>query len=263
MKPSFTEKFMSIQLLLVTLFVSISMNGFASELSQEPAEAFSVDALARSAYTDHVVAFDEVFSLLPVKSMVEFGLGRSTKFFLDRCPMVASLELTTYCTASLSFSWYKQCVDAFIDATDHWRPSLRFCSPLMNLLTGDGKGGVPSKEQEALFIKEISSICAQGLLLAGEECSLAFVDSGTAGRVDIVNALFERKVPIVVAHDTRSPFYHWERLQVPKHYMAIEFPVRERITFWFDTERFDQTVFDELHKAKERVGEKIRTIYGG
>jgi hypothetical protein len=249
-------------LYLFYLLLLTTTSVYSSTDFDEPLESLTLESFSQSAYTDHVLAFNEVFQIIPPKSFLEFGLGRSTKFFLDKCPIVASLELTSLCTASLSFPWYKQCTDKFINSYDNWRPSLRFCSPLMNTLTRDGKGGVPSPDVEAEFLKEINSITKQGLTLIGNDCSIAFVDSGTAGRVDIVNALLAHKIPIVAAHDTKSFFYHWERIHLPKEYVAFVFPAREGITFWIDSTRFDKETLDRVEKAKVGLQQKLERLNG-
>ncbi len=240
-------------------FLLILPLGLLADLITEPVEQMTVEAFSTSAWTDHTLAFEEVFKVIKVDSMLEFGLGKSTKIFLDNVPSVASLELASECTLNRSLSWYQECIKKFMPVYPHWRTSLRMCSADVGVLTANAFQGKPLPGSlSPAYFKEIADACAQGLALLNGTCTLAFVDSGEYGRADIVNELFSKKIPIVAAHDTiatdwERQFYGYERLDPPKGYVAITFPVRKHITFWIRQDLYGDETIGKIKLAAERM----------
>jgi hypothetical protein len=236
--------------ILVSLILPLCV--FGEDFMNEPLEQMTVQQLSASAWTDHVLAFEEVFKVIKVDSMLEFGLGRSTKIFLDRVPSVASLELASDFTLNRSMSWYQQCVKKFMPVYPNWKPSFRLCTAEVGALSKKALQSSPLLDPLTLaYFKEIADACTQGLSLLNGECTLAFVDSGEYGRGDLVNELFSRKVPIVAAHDTietgiGGQYYGYDRVNPPKEYVAITFPARRLITFWIRQDVYGDEIINKL-----------------
>jgi hypothetical protein len=236
-----------------------SASTFADDFASEPVEAITMGKLSESGWTDHVLAFDEVFKVIEVRSMVEFGIGRSTKYFLDKVPEVVSLEIGSTHALQQSLHWYQQCVKKFLPVYPHWRPTFRFCSEELDVATANAwqKGIFPDSLSPS-YLQEIADTCAQVLGLADGECMLGFVDSGPYGRVDLVNELLSRKIPIVAAHDTGATgwerqFYAYDRLKIPEQYVEVTFPVRAKITFWLNKDRFSEQDIMRIRQSISKI----------
>jgi hypothetical protein len=235
----------------------------SDEFVTEPLDSMTIEEMSKSGWTDHVLAFNEVFKVIEVKSLLEFGVGRSTKYFLDNVPKVVSLEIASTHALQQSLHWYQMCVKKFMPAYQNWRPTFRFCSEDVDVATVNAWKGMLPESLSSSYMQEIADTCTQGLVLLEEPCMLAFIDSGPYGRVDLVNEILSRKVPIVAAHDTGASgweyqYYAYDRLKVPEEYMTITFPVRAKITFWIRKDILNEQQIDCLEKARERVALQLQ-----
>lgn len=244
---------------LVLSMVSVCLMA-SDDFATEPLESITFEELSKSDYTDHVIAFDKVFSVVQVDSFLEFGLGRATKYFLDKAPLVVSLEMASTYALQQSLQWYKICVKKFMPFYTNWRPTFRFCSEEMDRATTDAAiRNVFPESLSPSYEEEIADICTQGLSFCGGKCTVAFIDSGPYGRVDLVNEMLSRNTPIVAAHDTVAEgwaryFYGYkERLKVPENYVAITFRVRAGVTFWINKDVISQDVIAYLQQEASQM----------
>jgi hypothetical protein len=224
---------------------------------EEDIDSYNLETLSTNSWTEHVAVFEKIFKLITVDSFLEFGVGRSTKYFLDNCPNVASLELTCeYAPAKkLIDPWYRACVEKFVPRFPRWKHHMRNCRWIVDSTTYYYWEKDPTTlsfnplQVSTKYLLEVRDICADGLKLLGKPCSLAFVDSGLSGRVDIVNELLRRRIPIVVAHDTNNEtdqFCGYQRLEHPPQYTFIHCRTICGVSIWLRTDCISPDVIAKL-----------------
>jgi hypothetical protein len=202
----------------------------------------------RSGYTDHIRHFHELFKHFKIKNFLEFGLGFSTKFFLDHCQKVISIE---FVTEGYGPDWMKACLRGYTELS-HWVPIAYFSS-----FPGDtswapykflGSEQVhkaasyqcSSHKNYALlndaYLDELDTMLIN--LIKCHQIQCAFVDASIYLRGDLVSLLFH-KVPIIVAHDTRcrqlnmeGDVYGYSRIITPSDYEEIAIAEGQGTTFW-------------------------------
>lgn len=199
-------------------------------------------------YTDHISIFKEIFQSVKINNLVEFGLGFSTKYFLDSCKKVVSVE---FITNGFSPDWARNCLSLFQNIPN-WVPIIYF-------------SGYQQDTQWAPYrycgSDEVYKACVYQTVTHGNyalfdptylsdltnfiqyltDCypiDLGFVDSGLYLRGDLVQLLFN-KTPIIVAHDTavRSitrelDVYGYSRIVTPDTYEEIFIPLGKGTTVW-------------------------------
>lgn len=67
------------------------------------------ETLANNNWTDHVRAFRCLFAVTHINHFVEFGMGVGTKYFLDHCDHVTSVEISIPSRSSRIDPWYEIC----------------------------------------------------------------------------------------------------------------------------------------------------------
>lgn len=172
-------------------------------------------------YSDHISHFQKLFVNHPPMNFLEFGLGYSTKYFLDQCQHVTSVEFTADGT-----EWIDKCQDLYRNYSN-WTP--------ITYVSKDIDQFIENQTHDQAF-------------------DIAFIDGGTAIRGRLVQLLFD-KVPIIAAHDTywrawsilrQIPFeippflldhpqcdiYHYLKIAPPSHYKEIYIPTGRGTTFW-------------------------------
>jgi hypothetical protein len=215
----------------------------------------------RTGYTDHVQHFRELFKQFKVKNFLEFGLGFSTKYFLDHCQKVISVE---FITEGYGPDWMKTCLHAYAEFP-HWIPIAYFSS-----FSGDyswapykyfgseqvhkaGSYQCSFHKNYALlddaYLNELDTMFIN--LIKCHQIDCAFVDAGIYLRGDLVSLLFH-KVPIIVAHDTmcrqlnmKEDVYGYSRIMTPMDYEEIAIAYGQGTTIWIQK----QATFEELIQA--------------
>src|SRR5690348_11515047 len=118
-----------IRILMLFLICLIS-NAFAKDAlhSIDDVDDITYDWLVllgkETGYTDHIQHFKEIFSKFKVNTLLEFGLGFSTKYFLESCNRVISVEFVTH---ELDTDWIKKCLVLYEDYYN-WIPITYFTS---------------------------------------------------------------------------------------------------------------------------------------
>lgn len=156
------------------------------------------EELAADPYTDHLRSFRELFQLEKIDSFLEFGLGKSTQYFLENCKKVVSVELTVENKLKQIEPWYKKSLELFKNYRN-WSPSIHYLSPAFDLAEKRACLSLDPAIFDASYLTEIDQLCNG--IFQNQSFDLAFVDPGIHIRGDLVNALFD-KVDIIVAHDT-------------------------------------------------------------
>ena len=156
------------------------------------------DSLVKSDYSDHVQSFNQLMGRVKIHSLLEFGLGHGTKFFLDHADTVTSVELLL---PHQTEEWYNKYLQLYQDY-DNWEPLLyRGSSALQK---ADAISGGELKDPsltDGTYLLELKKLCND--LFSKKSYEVAFIDPGIHIRGDLVNELFDR-VDIIVAHNTNS-----------------------------------------------------------
>lgn len=201
----------------------------------------------RTGYGEHIVHLDKVLKKLKVKNMLEFGLGYSTKHFLEICNKVISVELLT---EGYSPDWMIRCLNLYREYPN-WIPIAYFSAYNGDVhftrykylgsesLSKAGQYQNATHKSYALiddfFLIEMDHFITN--LLKSHRIDLALVDPGVYVRGDLVQLLFD-KTPVIVAHHTNprpsmvDDVYGYSRIVVPDNYQEIHIPKGFGTTIW-------------------------------
>lgn len=253
-------------LLIFTLLLGMTSFGFSAIKQIESADQITMECLKEIAdqtgYTDHIPHFRRIFENYQVSGLVEFGLGFSTKYFLDHCDKVISVEFVTHGSGP---EWMKECLHLF-RGYSHWMPITYFSG-----YQGETSWArYPFHGSDAVY-KAASYQCAKMKNYAlidpsylreldhfivdlVQDCRIdvGFVDAGLLIRGDLVQLLFN-KVPIIVAHDATdrtSPQgedpYGYLRIVTPSNYEEFFVPKGMGTLIWIEKK-------DELHLLRQTI----------
>ena len=202
---------------------------------------------AGGGYTDHIPHFNHIFSAKKMHTFLEFGLGFATKFFLDHCDRVISVE---FVTNGYGPDWLKECLMLYRRAP-HWTPIAYFSdyskdmswAPLYFVggkMVSDACGYQCATHQwyaliDDSYLKELDGFISN--IIDETPVDIAFVDAGIYLRGDLVQLLFG-KVPLILAHDCpRTPgdkddVYGYCRVKPPADYEEITIRTGKNTTIW-------------------------------
>ena len=223
------------------LSVMIIMTSFAhSRESDFITYDWLITSAKATSYTDHIFHFRKLFNAMKVRGFLECGCGFSTKYFIDNCDKVISIEFLHPGTDRL---WYDQCLQLYKDCgnwfpfaynADHSNASfyVACANPYQDYsLVNPQYLGDLDQYFKALLLEAEKE---------GKNIDVAFVDPGVYIRGDMVRLLLANKVPIVVAHDTESDkgvgedLYGWFKVKIPSDYVKIYIPWGNGTTFWIN-----------------------------
>ncbi len=200
-----------------------------------PLKSFAHEDLSydRDLSTDHVKHFRQLFDKIHIRSIVEFGLGNGTQYFLDHCDTVTSCEIllphqSDICLQAPEFA-----------KTNRWTHVRKMGS--VYLENADFIARDEKKDPALLdstYLLELKDLCDE--LLANDSFDVVFINPRIHLRGDLVNELFHR-VPIIVAHDTSygKREYGWYKIQTPSNYQKIVFKDGCGTTFWVRKDKSD------------------------
>jgi len=176
----------------------------------------------------YIPSFDKIFSKHEIKKVLEFGEGEGTRYLLDKCEFVCSIEVSAY---PYHMDWYNTCKEKY-KGYKNWKQILYRCDDLLIKLDQNAQKKKYEKiENYAHYLEEILNLG----ISSSDGYDLAFVDYGIHLRADMVNLLFN-KVDIIAAHDTNvgKELYGWDRISVPMNYTEIDFNPGEYLgtKFW-------------------------------
>lgn len=190
----------------------------------------------QTGFCDHIPHIQKIFENYKVKTLLEFGLGYSTKYFLDACTKVISVE---FVTKGVGPGWIKNCLSLY-QSYSNWVPVAYFSNYPGDFGWAPYKFFGTTKFYEAElqyvpslvippdngYLTELRTFI--GNLTKYNKIDVAFVDPSTLLRGPIVQLLFD-KAPIILAHDTNSSYtnpnaadiYGYRRVDVPENYEVI------------------------------------------
>lgn len=218
-------------LLLVTLFSFKQVNGYEPQLRSD-------EYLASSLWTDHTQHFAKLFKLTNVNAFLEFGVGEGTKFYLDHCVEVTSVEMLDKFKGNANLEYYMKCLQLF-KFYKNWNPTLYRCTDAINRAVewAETQHKNPLLGDES-YVLELKNLCDN--IFHNKKYDVAFVDPGVIIRGSIVNELFDR-VDIIAAHDTNyhPHIYGWAWIKTPPNYVKIHFSEGSGTTFWIKSDLID------------------------
>lgn len=214
----------------------------------ENAEQITFESLASSLVTDHVSAFKVLFEIQPVGEFLEFGMGLGTKYFLDHCQHVTSIELLIKDRSSNVLPWYLDCLELYKNYAN-WTPALQVFPQAVNQANDFAIREMDPEMQSREYLNVINKFLDQ--VFQYKRFEVVFVDPGMHIRGDLVNALFGR-ADIIVAHDTNSisSIYGWYKIRVPDDYEQVTNRNGSGITFWIRKNKGE--VIAHLKRAFEK-----------
>ncbi len=239
-------------ILILSLHTSVFANDSITD-AEEITYEWLLEQGDRGGYTDHISHFHEIFNAYNVRTLLEFGLGFSTKYFLDCCYKVISVE---FITDGYGPDWMNHCLNLYSDYTN-WIPiaylSYRKVDDSRAPYKYFGSEHVyKACSYQTSFHKDYSLIDNFYLieldafitnLVKCHRIDCAFVDPGLYLRGDLVQLLFH-KVSVIVAHDTerralglQGDVYGYSRIATPADYEEIHISHGQGTTIWIKKEK--------------------------
>ena len=196
---------------------------------------FLFDMGELTSYTNHISHFKELFSMTKVDTFLEFGCGYSTKYFIDNCEKVISVEFQTDGT---DLEWMEKCRLMFADC-ENWEGIDYIASKKFSDACGHQcSAKTDPAKVDPTYVTELDGFIKS--ILSQHRVDVAFVDAGIYIRGDMVELLLQNKVPIVIAHDTASDDgkqvgqYGWFKIKSLDNYEKIFISYGNGTTFFID-----------------------------
>jgi len=220
--------------------------------------------------TDHVSHFRKIFNKFKVKTCLEFGVGYSTKYFLDSCNKVISIEFVTSGYGPAVMKRYIELYRGY----SNWLPIVYFSGYRGDMTWAPfkylGTEGIHKANSyqcatkrnyarvDSLYIKELDAFIDR--LVQANTIDISLVSGGGFYlRGDLVQLLFG-KVPIIVAHDIYSRSvgvkddpYGYSRIITPVDYEEIYIPAGKGTTVWISKNDEFSELAEELKKYAKSV----------
>ncbi len=265
------------KILLSLISVLLINNSLISNESNIEIEDITYDWLLlanESAPTDYVPIFKKIFKQMKVKTLLEFGVSFSTKYFLDSCRKVISTEMITHGYGPDNF---KKFLNTYQDYSN-WIPLAYFSgylgdpswAPYKHL--GSESVYKAASYQTAthknyallddFYVMELNAFIKN--LVRFHSIDVAFVNpTGVYLRGDLVQLLFG-KVPVIVAHDTafrntnehsdiKDDLLGYLRVVVPEDYEEIYFPTGGGTSVWIIKNDDKKELIQSLKKYAQEI----------
>lgn len=207
--------------------------------------------IARSQAIDFLSPFEVINQNLKVRSVLEFGLGDHTKYFLDKYKKVISIEVVTHGYGPETIKKYIQLYRDY----SNWIPISYFSgyhgdmnwAPYKYLATDAVYKACSHQCATRMphystidnsYIKELNEFITN--LVKFNKIDVAFICPALFLRGDIVDLMFG-KVSIIVAHETDArneglvgfdDLWGYSRVVTPLDYEEIYLPTQGGTTIW-------------------------------
>ncbi len=226
-------------LLFFFLISLLSRSSFAEEITaaDQITYDFLVDHGRHTGYGDHIRYFKDIFEKIKVKTLLEFGIGYSTKYYLDQCTKVLSVE---FISGGYGPGWMKKFIELY-RGYSNWIPIAYFTDYKGDMawapykyIGSDGVSKASSYQASTymsystidnFYLNELTTFVKN--LTKYNKIDLALVDPGNYLRGDLVQMLFD-KSPIILAHHVDFSFlrlkddiYGYSRIVTPDNYEEI------------------------------------------
>jgi hypothetical protein len=235
--------------------------GLHSSVNAESADEITYEWLTSNEGNTHYIPhFKKIFSLTKVKTLLEFGMGNATKYFLDSCNKVISIDFITHGYGPHTLQHFL----SFFQEFPNWIPIAFFSGyrgdstwPPYKYLGSEHVYKACSYQtvthKNYALIDDFYRLELNAFINSLFKChkiDLAFVHPVLFLRSDLVELLFS-KVNVIVATETQSRMagddadvYGYFRLHVPEDYEEIYLPGGSGTTVWV-TKKESFTAFTE------------------
>lgn len=253
---------------ILSTLISIAFFSIANayDFSIMTAEDITYDLLVKigdeTGTMDHVPHFKEIFKKLKVRTFLEFGVGYSTKYFLDSCPKVISVEMITHGYGPDNLKQFLNLYEEY----SNWVPIAFFSGFVGDASFATYKYmGSEAVHKAAAYQNathknyalvddfyriELNAFIKN--LVRFHNIDIAFVNpSGAPLRSDLIELLFD-KVAVIIAHHTNCrkhgthDVYGYSRLKIPDNYEEIFFSTGQGTTAWILKKEEYRELIDEL-----------------
>jgi hypothetical protein len=219
--------------------------------------------------THHVLIFKKIFENTKIRTLLEFGLGYSTKYFLDQCTKVISVDIITHGYGPdvmkkfmRIYSDYSNWIpiamfSGYIGLEYDWAPYKHMASESIYKATSYACAYHKNYSKiDDFYLVEMDAFIKN--LLKYNKANLAFVGHATFIRGEVVQLLFD-KVPIIVAHNTnkrkigdQDDPYNLVRLVTPQNYEEIYFASEGGTTVWVQKNEKNKNLIEVLKQYAEQ-----------
>jgi hypothetical protein len=161
-------------------------------------------------YGTHLEYLQEIFNFKgKIETIIEFGMGNfSTKLLIENGINVTSIEMQYE-------DWYNKMVSKFSN-NKNWTP---------HKLIG------PYEFMNITYPEKVDFV---------------FVDGHGGTRPECINFMMEKNCPIIIAHDTETPSYGWDRVKNDISHKKIHFKKHENwTTLWTTDEKLYNHFIDK------------------
>jgi hypothetical protein len=220
--------------------------------------------------TQHVFLFKKIFESMKIKTLLEFGLGYPTKYFLDHCNKVISVDIITHGYGSdvmkkfmRVYSDYSNWIpiaffSGYLSADYGWAPYKHLGSESIYKATSYQHAYHKDYSKlDNFYLIELNAFINS--LLKYNKTDIAFIGHAIILRGDIVQLLFD-KVPLIVAHNSNKrnlqnadDMYGLIRVTTPENYEEIFFPFEGGTTIWISKQEKYKNLIEKLKKYAEEI----------
>jgi hypothetical protein len=218
--------------------------------------------------THHVLVFQKIFDVLKVRVMMEFGLGYSTKYFLDHVGKVISIDFITHGYGPDTMkkflhvyrdysNWIPIAMFSGYRGWDYdWAPYKHLASESIYKATSYANAYHKSYAKvDDFYIVELRAFLDK--FLKYNKVEIAFVGHATYIRGELIQMLFG-KVPVLVAHNTdrrqqknQDDPYNLILVETPDSYEEIFIPTQGGTTVWIEKKEKYKALYQELKQLTQ------------
>ena len=204
-------------LILALAFTTSSIEGGENGEEMTYSSADPIDALK--------ILFDMQF----IDEFLQLGVGLETKFFLEHCRHVTSIELVVRDRSPDVIPWYLDCVDLYNNYAN-WTSHLYVFPSIVNYANELAAEEIDLEIETPAYLACIKKFLDE--TFKHKYFDVVYVGPWMNIRGDFVNALFGR-VDIIVAAETNSnrESFGWYKVRTPDDYERLPLPMVLELLF--------------------------------
>jgi hypothetical protein len=216
--------------------------------------------------SDHVICMKEIFQVLKPRALLEFGLGYSTKYFLDSCKRVISVEVVTHGYGPnrirhfINFyrnysNWIPIAYFSGFQGDMSWAP-YKYLGSEAVYTAGSYQCSTHLNYQaiDDFYMKELGEFVSN--LVKFNKVEVALIHPTLFLRGDIVEVCL-KFIPVIAAHNTAcretakgDDGFGFRRIKTPPEYEEIYVPTPNGTTVWVIKKPEYQPLIDALRQLK-------------
>ena len=259
---------MKTTMIAMTLFASAASAVMANQINKasDITYEFLVELGEKGGYLDYLRHMNKLLSHKKARTFLEFGAGYQTKYFLDSCRKVISVDfITPSYTPYTSEDGVMNCLNLYRDFSNwipliyfsgyqgdvNWAPYKYLGSDHLFRANGYQASTLQNYSKiDGFYLVELNAFLSN--LLRYHKVDVALVNPRMYLRGDIVTLLFG-KVPVIMAHDTtvripgkKDDIYGYSRIETPSDYEEIYLPIGSGTTVWISKKDDFKELIEEL-----------------